>query len=683
MLPRQLFLSYARVQSGFFSIATIFILLILAAAIFILSNQIKSLSPLSSKAAADPATCEGKFEIPSCYDDGTPTAIQVSWNAYQNPDRGDCNVYLNGADPGVQMVVSNDCTGTKTYNFGDSRLLGNPLGSEDIYQLGIDNSMPSCTIKQVDEVRVADICRTKPKAGSRPQPPPVGTSANCPDDAAAAIRSEFGLTFLDFPQSMACAAYEQLKSIDARFSLVQKLASAKAVFKRVDSSATTNTSICQTQELVLPDNLTYTELQAKLLAAYTTNILRCQPDQNNLWREANNLWNQYGGVTPATYNPAPLAASPQSAPSCGSLIAKTDRSKIGEIVEADYVAALSSRIDPAFLSIYSISFSDPWCSSQSPFANRSNPQQCQLAERVLLKPGQPSICGQLTPVSSTTGNTQFGVQIDLQNGKTPPSSILQTIAPKWVRYVQPKSGGNNAFSTNSIAIFNQESFQPLIDPIGSQDTGRWRLYIEEGGNKSFLGALQQFIQSQPKIQAVEIWNEEDTGKTRVPPASYALMLRQSARIVKSTAPEIKVVAGGLAGTNFYSYIQQVLQSDPQSFAQVDAVSLHPYGLSPNGWGADKGQSGDLASAVNQLASLTGKPVWITEIGQNYDPNTQADYLNNLFNTAINLKIPVVIWYAWSDQMLGGAKNESGWGLYTTSNQLKPAGKAFRQYTYGK
>jgi hypothetical protein len=693
MLPRRSFLSYLHASNqGFFSIAAILILVTLAVAIYILSSQLKSPTNWLSKAAEVPDACTGTLEIPSCYEDGTPTALKVEWNADKNPDR-DCNVYLNGSDPATQEVVSTECKGSKTYTYTSNRLLGNPLGNQDIYQLGLDNSLPGCTVKQLAEIRAEDACKDKKTAGPKPTAPdPAITANNCKK-----IIADFGLTYLGFSDTEICVISDQLTQLNTNFSLVSKIQAitkeSRTQFKKVDT-LTGAESFCSVTEINLPSGATNQTLKAKLLSAYTNLLLQCGTEQSSLLRQANNIWSEEGGITPATYNPSPLKSSPQESSNCKSTIAQIDRKSTGDIIRYDYIAVLASRVDPNYLKTYKQSLSDPYCTDQYPFANKSNPRQCQLAETVL-NPKSASVCGQIQPTTNS-GNTEFGMQINMEPIKDPSSgkflkgyptqAELDVLSPKWIRYVYHSQYGLAPLTnTKHLVIFNNQSASPA--PIGSSSESEWNKYIDN----VYLPALSKFLDTRPNISAIEIWNEPDLCDKAggycpyLPPKSFALMIKKAAALITQKAPQVTIVTGGVASGNT-GYVSQVRQADPMVFSQVDALGLHPYGKSPQGFsisGQFRLQSGDLESSYREYAAASGLPVWATEVGFNAtDQKWQADYLTKLFQVTgqSSPPVPVLIWYAWTDRFR--SKPPYTWGMVDEQSNLKLSGKAFQQFTKG-
>jgi hypothetical protein len=142
------------------------------------------------------------------------------------------------------------------------------------------------------------------------------------------------------------------------------------------------------------------------------------------------------------------------------------------------------------------------------------------------------------------------------------------------------------------------------------------------------------------------------------------MLQQVTAAIRSADPDAPVVAMGLAtGTvNAVPYLHGVAQALGGQWP-VTALALHPYGrwfhVRPMpGWGF-----GDMETELNRLlAVFPDLPVWITEVGvvggdrPITDPDTLRQigaYLHDLYTTMDRRyadRVPVMIWFAWSDLM---------------------------------
>lgn len=252
-----------------------------------------------------------------------------------------------------------------------------------------------------------------------------------------------------------------------------------------------------------------------------------------------------------------------------------------------------------------------------------------------------------TPVSSTPSRssvTQLGMQIDTNDfAKVPNADQLRALNPSWVRFVYRPSKAMPSLTSEvkQLVIFNNESAEPA--PISSEDGSVWRNYTDN----VYVPALENFIKSNPNIDAVEIWNEEDycAGDAycpRVPASSFAYMLKKAAATIKSQNPSIKVIMGGLVSGQ-PSYVADVKNAESNVFDQVDAIGIHPYGKSPDNWcssvpSANNICEGSILPLCNQgNGFLQVKWNLKNEYGGNscniYINNGQGDYQINGTNNA--------------------------------------------------
>jgi len=285
-----------------------------------------------------------------------------------------------------------------------------------------------------------------------------------------------------------------------------------------------------------------------------------------------------------------------------------------------------------------------------------------------------------------TGNntTEFGIQIDLnEDTKIPSSAQFAALNPSWIRFVYRPDKPIHSFSSGrkSIVIFNHESAGGDV-PLESTDFNAWKSYFDT----SYFPALRTFVESNPNTSAIEIWNEEDHCSSgvycpRIPETAYAYLIKNAAHIIKTQNASIKVIMGGLADGQ-PGYITNVKNADPASLSQVDAVGIHPYGKTPDGWGAEHLPFGELSdSIILYRAASAPLDIWITEIGLGLDDSVfQAEYVRRSFTLASSINVPVVIWYGWIDSMTGG-NGSNNWGLYTADSLvMKQSGLAFASFT---
>lgn len=299
--------------------------------------------------------------------------------------------------------------------------------------------------------------------------------------------------------------------------------------------------------------------------------------------------------------------------------------------------------------------------------------------------------------------TQFGMQIDVRDPqKVPSPALLAELNPAYLRFVFPCVNASSLSLTASQLCPNDWHSVNLLGglttsakliaivtgdsgwgaPIGSSSESEWGTYIDT----TYVPTVRQIVSSYgERLSAIQIWNEQDHAagdyNPYISPRSYAYMLSRASSAIKETNPNLQIITGGLAGANSGEYMRLVKEANPQAFARVDAIGLHPY--------QPPAQVANISAIVNNLASSLRqngiqKPVWVTEIGiQEYtetnSPKNQEEFLQNAFTQFQTLNTPLVVWYAYTDAMIGG-DGSTGWGLVDNAGNLKPSGRAFRSFT---
>lgn len=345
--------------------------------------------------------------------------------------------------------------------------------------------------------------------------------------------------------------------------------------------------------------------------------------------------------------------------------------------------------------------------------------------------------GNPVPKQPDSYKLQKGFAIDLSHPeKVPSQKVFNLLKPEWVRSVYFQQHGISASIPSNVKIlvmFNNQVTPDLelITPrTGTNFTHSWDTYQSRTDfelwktftDKHFIPALNTFLYSNQRVDAVQIWNEEDFcgGSTSIciPPEAYAYMLKRSAEAIKISERDIEVVTGGLVSQKF-EYLEFMQKEVPDIFNLIDAVAIHPYGLSPDGWcqyynddvkgdnrrdhpdrvvngttrvneascfGHDLpyGEGKTVVDIINKYKTATGLPVWITEIGQTEDPEEwQSEYFKRVFKAFSDALVPMAIWYSWSDKMQGTLEandpNQPKFGLVDYEDAIKAVGVEFRHF----
>ncbi|MCW4004012.1 MAG: glycosyl hydrolase [Candidatus Bathyarchaeota archaeon] len=164
------------------------------------------------------------------------------------------------------------------------------------------------------------------------------------------------------------------------------------------------------------------------------------------------------------------------------------------------------------------------------------------------------------------------------------------------------------------------------------------------------------------VKTWEIWNEPTDAQYWLgyfdgTATTYSEMLKAAYMIIKSASPESTVIAFG--GLHLYSGNEPLVEQGFDFAKQVvslggmdycDAISLHAYP-----WGAYSARA--QRAFINSIVTyreITGKDVWITEIGQQsfyldlFEPE-QVNFLNQSFTLLSTQNVKAYTWYELNDR----------------------------------
>jgi hypothetical protein len=125
------------------------------------------------------------------------------------------------------------------------------------------------------------------------------------------------------------------------------------------------------------------------------------------------------------------------------------------------------------------------------------------------------------------------------------------------------------------------------------------------------------------VEALEIWNEPDSGAFWVPRpdlARYGQLYTAARDSIHAVDPTARVVVGGL--TNAPHTLPLLLAADPALRGRIDAVGIHPYAGSPAPVFANVAAT---RRVLDQLG-LGTVPLYVTEFGWTTSPPGALSYL---------------------------------------------------------
>ncbi len=215
--------------------------------------------------------------------------------------------------------------------------------------------------------------------------------------------------------------------------------------------------------------------------------------------------------------------------------------------------------------------------------------------------------------------------------------------------------------------------------------GDWRAYAAALANAA--RRIAELAAPFREHVAYQIWNEGDSDPTNpsaigVSADDFAPLLQQTAAAIRAVDPQATIVFGGLntGPENAVAYAQRVQQLLGGRLP-VDALAYHPYGryveFDPF-YGKQFGKLGDALRAFQR--AFPNLPLWVTEMGVANDTPIGPEHYEKIARYMREITgeiarqarhVPVLIWFAWSDQMRNA-------GITTSSGELKPhIGEAYQ------
>ncbi len=189
--------------------------------------------------------------------------------------------------------------------------------------------------------------------------------------------------------------------------------------------------------------------------------------------------------------------------------------------------------------------------------------------------------------------------------------------------------------------------------------------------KDHLGAMAAALAKRyPFIRMWEFWNEPEQWPNIRDIAVYGPLLHTFYTATKQADPLVMVAASTLAGPPYIEWLYEYLDITYGLNSKAwDAVAYHPYTdqkqFEPDGSPSPLYKT--RLEALRQLMIDHGdgnKPIWITEIGWDYQPKIQAAYLKSAFDWLDQRPyVTVVAVHLLNDW------NEETYGLMTTVPNL--------------
>jgi hypothetical protein len=247
------------------------------------------------------------------------------------------------------------------------------------------------------------------------------------------------------------------------------------------------------------------------------------------------------------------------------------------------------------------------------------------------------------------------------------------------------------------------AFDPGILPVHSSwQRWSWANFLRAAARR--YGPTGVFWEEHPElpwlpIRRWEIWNEENivSFAPHPDPASFAVLIRISGRVLHHADPGSKVILGGLFGRplqippnigsgDFLDRLYGAGRVKPY----FDGVGLHPYVADARAMGA---QLVNLRR-IMRLHGDAATPLYVTELGWGSQSGPtrwerglygQADQLSRAFEmlsaNRVRWRVGGAWWFTWTDEG-GSCQFCRSAGLLTEKRLAKPAWYRFNAWTGG-
>lgn len=236
--------------------------------------------------------------------------------------------------------------------------------------------------------------------------------------------------------------------------------------------------------------------------------------------------------------------------------------------------------------------------------------------------------------------------------------------------------------------------RPLLVAVGSPSwahsgSGAGQYPPDPRYDANWQAFVRSMAQRYPRAMGIEVWNEPNLGVFfggKADPVRFTQLLKQAYSAVKSVAPSMTVVSGGLAGTRYVDkggmpdddFLRTMYKNGAKN--AMDAIGDHFY---PSGHPLVYGFRTDLdrLRSVRNSQGDSGRPIWVTEFGLSTLPFpghelvTEAEQGPGLASMwcvfARSTDVPVAMIFRLQDV------GSDGMGLYHADGSPKPSASVVR------
>ena len=275
------------------------------------------------------------------------------------------------------------------------------------------------------------------------------------------------------------------------------------------------------------------------------------------------------------------------------------------------------------------------------------------------------------------------------------TALLKTLGAHWVRldisWVKMQAEPGN-FDYSAYDALLEKTDAEGVSVLGILDYDvPWIHEKPEGKrqvNPEQLSYWLEYVQAVAlrygdSLAALEIWNEPNFGKFWTgSDEDFFLLTSQTVSLLNRLLPNTPIIVGSLMYNPFVGgpgYLKKLLASGAADGA--DAVSLHPYGISPKAGARRMAKAGELMKDYGFQGEL-----WITEMGyptggsypHAVSEELQGVYIAKSISSSFAAGVDRIIWYQLYDRYLPGeapdrTSSEAFFGVAYPDYSLKTGG----------
>lgn len=278
--------------------------------------------------------------------------------------------------------------------------------------------------------------------------------------------------------------------------------------------------------------------------------------------------------------------------------------------------------------------------------------------------------------------------------------LLENLGIRWVRLdlswkKMQAEPGDFDFSAYDMMFDKTDAAAVRVLGILSYDTP-WIHENPEGKRQIDLEdipAWLEFVEAVAhrygnRVGAFEIWNEPNSNRFWTgEDDDFFHLTRETVKLLKVISPDIPVVVGSIIYNPFLGstgYLKRFMESGAAD--ESDAVSLHPYGISPVAAARRLYKAREILDQYNFPGEL-----WVTEIGfptggsypHALDEKNQGAYAARTISSSLAAGVDRLFWYHLYDRYPSGeappgTSSEAFFGIAYRDGTLKNGGETIRR-----